>query len=442
MSEADRSRQRHWRILVSTASSFLARGFSLAVGLLTVRIVLGELGKDVYGVWAVITAAVVWSTLLDFGVLNGLVNAIAEAFGKQDRESAAALTSTAFWALTAVASLLAVASLPVVAFVDWEGLLSAGGVAPATELRWSVLAALIPFIVAIPLSVVRQVYAGYQRAYVTNVFLGLGAVVSLVLVVVVASSQPSLPWLVLASTIGPPIGALFHFGYMIAVDMPWLRPRLHLVSLPSMKRLLRSSVPLFLMQCGALLVNYSQPIVIAHLANYSVVADYSLLSRLYGMVGTVVVLATSPFFPAFREASERGERAWVRRNFTRMMAVRMLAAGGLALAVLIGGNAILALWLGSEIAQFPALVWLAFAATLLASAWGTGFSDLLTIMDRLWLQVAFVMASGIITVVLTIVLVPGLGVLGAMLAFGFTAITVWSWVGPMLVKPILAKDPQ
>ena len=49
--------------------------------------------------------------------------------------------------------------------------------------------------------------------------------------------------------------------------------------------------------------------------SYSVVADYSLLVRLYGLLGSVIVMSTSSFFPAFREAYERGDRNWVRKNF-------------------------------------------------------------------------------------------------------------------------------
>lgn len=434
----DRSRERHRRILLSTASSFLARGFSLALALLTVRIVLDGLGKDVYGVWAVITAAVIWSTLLDFGVLNGLVNAIAEAFGRQDRDATISLTATAFYSLASLAVVLAVIAGIVVPNIRWEEVLSGQGVASERDLRWSVLAAVGPLIVGIPLSVVRQVYAAYQRAYVTNIFTGLGALTSLGAVIAAGALSPSLPLLVLASTIGQPFGALLHLGYMLTVDIPWLRPQLRHVSPRSMNRLLESSVPIFLIQCGALLVNFSQPLLLAHLAGYTVVADFTLLSRLYGLVGSVVVLATAPFFPAFREAYERGERIWVRRNFTRMMAVRLVAAGALALAVVFAGNRILSLWLGADVAQFPTGVWLVFAATLVASAWGTGFSELLTIMDRLWIQVGFVLLNGVLTVMLTVVLVPSFGVLGALLAFGFTAVMLWSWLGPILSKPILA----
>ncbi len=427
---------------MSTASGFLARGFSLGVSLLTIRIVFGELGKEAYGIWAVITTAVVWSTLFDFGVLNGLVNAIAEAFGKQDEDASIGLTSTAFYALALLALFLVLLSLLTVPYVPWDVLLSSGSLVPRNELQWAVLAALGPFIAGIPLGVVRQVYAGYQRAYVSNVFTGLGAVLSLAAVLAAAAYRPTLAWLVLASAIGPPVAGLLNLLYMRVIDMPWLTLRLRRVSRDSMRRLLRSSVPLFLLQSAALLVNYSQPIVLAHLVSYALVAEYSLLFRLYVMVGTVVVLATSSFFPAFREAFERGERGWVRENFLRMLMLRLLIACGLAVSMIVGGNDILAVWLGRDVASFPTEVWLAFAAILVFSSWGTAFADLLTIMDRLWLQVAFALLNGVLTVVLTVVLAPRLGVLGAMLAFGFTAITVWSWVGPVLSRSILARGPR
>jgi O-antigen/teichoic acid export membrane protein len=209
----------------------------------------------------------------------------------------------------------------------------------------------------------------------------------------------------------------------------------------SLRRLLRSSTPLFLFQLGALLVNYSQPFILARVTNYELVADYSLLQRLYTLAGTVFVLSTSSFFPAFREAFEKGDRQWVRRNFFRMLRLRLALAGILGLLLAGAGNIILRGWLGKDAASFAASAWIVLAVLLLVSAWGTAFSDLLTVMDRIWVQVAVVLVNGAGTVLLTFWLAPRIGILGALLANGFIPLLVWSWLGPLRSRAILAQRP-
>jgi len=285
-----RSLERHRKILLNTSSNFLARGFSLAVSLLVIRLVLAQLGKPEYGIWVAITAFLMWSTLLDFGILNSLVNAVSEAYGKDDRETIAKHVSTGFISLILVAIALTVASVILLGQVNWSALFSSSGVVSEQRLRWSVAAAIMPFIVGIPFSVVRQTYMGLQKTFISNAFLVLSALLTVAAVMVAIACGASLPWLVLASGIGAPIAALLNLGYLVKFDMPWLMPRLDRFSMDSLRRLLKSSTPLFLFQIGALLVNYSQPFILAHVTSYSLVADYSLLFRLYTLAGTIFVL--------------------------------------------------------------------------------------------------------------------------------------------------------
>ncbi len=434
-----RSLERHRKILLSTTTNFLARGFSLLVNLLVIRLVLARLGKEEYGVWVAITAFLMWSTLLDFGILNSLVNAVAEAFGKDDRETIVRHVSTGFFSLLAVAVALSLATVALIGHVNWSALFSSSALVSERRLRWSVAAAVVPFIVGIPASVVRQVYAGLQKTYVSNIFIVLSSVMTLAAVWTAIACGASLEWLVLAAGVGVPIAALLNLWYLVKMDMPWLKPKLERFSMSSLRRLFRSSAPLFLFQLGALLVNYSQPFILAHVTNYSVVADYSLLFRLYALAGTVFVLSTSSFFPAFREAFEKGDRGWVRRNFSRLLGLRIVLSCSLGFLLVVAGNAVLKVWLGKDAVRFPAPVWLVIAFILVVSAWGTAFSDLLTVMDRIWIQVAVVLLNGAATVGLTIWLAPRIGILGALLANGFVPLLVWSWAGPCISRSLIGS---
>jgi O-antigen/teichoic acid export membrane protein len=435
---AGRSRERYRRIALTTASGFATRIVAMAVNLVTVPIALGYLGRAQYGLWAAVTSFTTWVVLFDLGIVNGLVNAIAQANGADDREGARRAVSTAFALLVGIAAALGLAAAIALPLIDWAALFAARGAVDATTVRWAVAAAVIPVIVALPLSIVRQIYAGYQRAYVGNLFSLLGSAGTLAGTLLAARLDAGLPALVAVVACSTTIAGVLNMAYLFRVQMPWLRPRWSLASRESALRLLRVSVPLFLFQAGALLVSETQLIILAHRAGLALAGDYSLVLRLYVLIGSVIVLSTSAFVPAFREAAERGEHAWLRRGFTRMLVARMAMAGIAAGTVLLAGNLLLRLWLGRAAVQFDLSVWALLAVLVLAAPWATAFSDLLTIMDRVWAQVGLVLANGAATAYLTYLLAPAYGVAGALAAMTCVTAVISSWLLPVLTRPLLA----
>jgi len=129
----------------------------------------------------------------------------------------------------------------------------------------------------------------------------------------------------------------------------------------------------------------------------------------------------------------------VRKNFFRLLGLRLVLSCTLGFLLALAGNAVLKIWLGKNAVSFLWPVWAVLAFILVVSSWGTAFSDLLTVMDRIWIQVAVVLINGAATVGLTVWLAPRLGVLGALAANGFVPLLIWSWVGPFISKSILGS---
>ena len=195
-----------------------------------------------------------------------------------------------------------------------------------------------------------------------------------------------------------------------------------------------TSVPLFLFQIGGLLVNNSQLLILAHRSGLTVVTEYSVITRLYMVVASFIVLGTASFAPTFREAFERGDVAWLRRSFRRMVALRMALALGAATVIAFAGDWVLRLWLRDTAIQFGADVWVALAALMLAATWASAYSELLTVLDHIWVQVGIVVANGLVTAALTFVLAPRYGVGGALLAVGCVSVTLTSWLLPIIAR--------
>jgi O-antigen/teichoic acid export membrane protein len=430
-SEEGRSLERYRRIVLSTGASIAGTGVSTLVGLVLVPLLLGYLGRDVYGLWATLLTLVPWVSLLDLGFVAGLVVAISEANGRDDRRGAQAYFSTAFLALTAVSLLSTVVVVAGLAAAPWDSLLPV----PPGLTRGSVaaVAAVVAAftLASLPLALVPQVLAGYQASYVSTAFSALGSLLSLALVYSVTRLHGSLLAIVAASSTAGLLATLGSLAYLLRRS-PWMRPERALVSRAALRRLFATAFPLYLFQLGSLLVNQTQRPILAARAGLSVVTDYDLLLRVYGFAITLITVSSASVAPSLREAYERGEVGWMRRAFWHLVRVRLSAAAAFCVLLLLAGNLLLRLWLRRPDFQYGIGTWLVLCVLLLASIWASSFLELMTILDRIWPQVAVVLAQGAATVLLTWWLCRRLGVQGGLLAITVPALAFSAWMLPVI----------
>src|SRR5262245_368447 len=89
LAPALRSRERYRRIGLTAAASVWATSISIATGLISVPLALHYLGSQRYGLFVTILAVSALLGFANLGLSGGLVNAVSEALGENDRETAA-----------------------------------------------------------------------------------------------------------------------------------------------------------------------------------------------------------------------------------------------------------------------------------------------------------------------------------------------------------------
>jgi O-antigen/teichoic acid export membrane protein len=382
------------------------------------------LGKEQYGLWVAVNSLAPWVSLFDMGLVAGLVIALSEAHGRDDHPAARGYFSTAFFALLAVSAVLLVVLSILVPWASWAGLFDVPPAIPASTTRAGVAVALGFAILMLPLGVVPQACAAYQKSYGWTAFTALAAMLSLAFLLV--ATRLELSFAVVVGTAGGAglLAALAGASYFLSRQFPWLRPAPSQISLRSLRRLLASAVPMYMLQIGGLLVNQSQRPVLANRAGLATVAEYDLLMRLFVVSTTVITVGTGSFIPTFREAHERGDVDWMRRTFWRLVAIRLTLAGLICLAFLLFGNPVLRIWLRRADFRFDVWVWLTLCILVMVSAWVSSFLELMTILDRIWPLVRVVLLQGLLTVGLTWVLAPRGGILGAVVSIALPAVVV------------------
>jgi O-antigen/teichoic acid export membrane protein len=431
--EEGRSSERYRRILLTTATSLVVRCLSAVIGFVSVPLTLTYLGKTQYGFWSLISTAVTWFSLLGFNITGGLRNALAEAHGREDFEAASAYVTTATAVLVGLATVLSLLVVAIGPFLNWSAILGVSSEIPRSLAQQATVVGFVLFLLALPAAIPSTVFAALQRQYVSNLIGLAGTIISLVSLVVAIRMKVSISGLLVALNIGTFVSAFGTQLYLRRVE-PGLRLSLKRVSRPAFRRIAKTSVPMIAYQVGALMVNETQQIIIARRIDLSTVTSYSIIIRIVVLVSSVVNLSTAGFLPAFREAKERGDLAWMRRALSRMTFARVALAATAGTVLVLFGNALVRLWLRRDDLVFARSTWIVVLVGVTSSTWVTSFVDFMSALDDLWKQVVMVLLNGVISITLSVILSRAFGLTGILVATYAVTVVLWSWIIPLVAR--------
>lgn len=404
--------QRRYRnIAHAVLTGAAGKGVNLLVLLVSVPMALGCLGVERYGIWIAMTSVLSWLSVADVGLGNGLMNLLADARGREREDLAQRYIATAFWGLAVIAATLAALTLPVVDSINWRYLLNIKDMAVAEETRTAMLVAVWCFLFALPLSIVSKVYIGYQRGAPANAWAAASSLAELAALVLVTRARGGLVALTIA-VLG--VRALVLFAnacYLFGYRRPDLAPSPRRIDVASLRAIFGVGILFFMGQMQSLLVFQSDVVIISHFLGPGSITAYSVTFRLFAYVNVPLQLASPYFLSAFGEAHARGDLAWVRLAFRRLL----LASLGWTLPLLfildIAYRLIISKWAGAEALPDHRLVLWMSGWTLLLTA-VTPMFIVLTATRNFARMVGFAYVAAVANVLLAIVLAQRFGVVG------------------------------
>lgn len=210
-----RYQERHRRILLTAASSGLAKMIAMVTVLATVPITLNYLGTERFGLWMTITSGITMLGFADLGIGNGLMNAVAEAHGKDDQVTGQQYIVSAGVILCAIAVLILVVFFLVYPYVFWPNLFNIESPLAVAESGPAVAALFVCFALNIPATVVQRVQMGLQMGLAANLWQSGGSLLTLFAVLVVTYLQGGLPWLVGAVGGAPLLILILNFVFFL-----------------------------------------------------------------------------------------------------------------------------------------------------------------------------------------------------------------------------------
>ena len=411
---ADHSHERYRKAALTGTTAALGRIVSLGTSILTVRLTFRYLGAERYGMWMTITSVVMMFVFADLGMNNGLINIVADAKGKEDAHTARQATSSAFWLLAAIAAGIALLGLVAYPHVNTSRLFNVQSPLAVQESAPALFVFFLCFVLNLPLGIVRGTQTGLQNAYINNLWNMLGSLGSLAALLIAIHLHAGLPLLVLSLS-GPPVIITILNGLeLFGRSHPELRPSMRAFSRAAASRLLHIGLMFFLLQVSVSVCIQTDNIVIAQIMGAKAVAAYAVPARLFNILISFVTMLSGSLWPAYTDALARADGPWIRRTFRHVTLAGTSITVVVAIALVLFGNRILALWVGPQM-QASTLLLVMLGLQCVNYSYLQPLSFLLNGIGQLKAQVICGITMAVLNLGLSVFFVRRYGILGAVM---------------------------
>ena len=430
--EEGRSRERHRHIAWTTVTAAAAKAAAAAAMLISVPLTLGYLGPERFGLWMAIAAVIAMLGFADFGLGNGIMNAVSHASGRNDRLEIHQSVSNGFIMLTAIGGLILLIFVAIYRLVPWPSVFNVSSEIAARESGLVVMVLVSCFIATLPLGATQKIQLGLQQGYWGNLWEAVGSVLGLLGIVVAIQLEAGLPWIALSMAGAPlvfrALNTLVFFGYQEKL----LRPRFDHFQFGVIRRLVRTGFLFFILQLAVIVGFQSDNIIIARILGVEAVAGYDVALKLSTLPAMLIGLVVVAQWPAYGEALTRGDSEWIRQTFTRTIRQSLLFAIPFALILLTWGDAIIRIWAGPEVVPSMALL-AGMSMWSVLMVLGSVIAALLNGLHVVKFQAINSLLMATANILISIYLVGRIGVVGAI--FGtisaytiFTLIPCWYYI--------------
>lgn len=349
------------RYLSSAGLSFIGRIVGLLSAVISVPISLRFYGQEQFGLWMTISGIVGFMTFADLGISAGLQNELSKCFGLSDRTRPASLIANGLFILSLAFLLvvgIALFALPYIPFESWLKLKSTNQNQPIV--LWTLQAAMISFAFGFIGGVFNATVTAYHRGFVASASAIVGKSLSLIWIIICGWTEQELPVLV-AGFIGIP-NLLNVCGLVILFfRIKWLQPSFSSVNLKTIKQMQSFGGYMLISQLSYLLFFSGPPILIASKFGASVVAEYTLVQRLFGMASMPFSIIICSLWPMYTHSLAQKDYTWIIRTFKR--SILGVGVGSLIIytTVWILKFKIIAIWSGLPLLSMSifAIAWIA-----------------------------------------------------------------------------------
>lgn len=434
LSPEDQDSNRRNRSITSAVLTSLASKLGTVIlQFVSIPIAYRELGEESFGLYATIAVSIGTIILFQIGIGPALTHGISRAVSGKDKLLEKQYFTTSWFLLSALSIAGGLIAAAVIAFVPltfFFGDKYAGHEAELLPGLWLALGIILIELIA---SHTERAREGLLQVHINNSFGAAGNVMGALAIGIGIQFFPTVEFLILAIFGTRAIARIANTIYLF-LQRPDLLPKLSLYNKPLAKEMLSDGFAFTISEsvssiielnvCGLLVARYSGPVAVGH---------FQILMQLATLLLGMIIMFTTPIWPAVVDAFTREDYPWIRRVTKKAWGLVAAYGLGVVLTLPLIGPTLLSLLFGKGL-DIGWVILLPFALHFAISAWGHANNALL-------IGVGLLRRAAVISLVETFVVLAcswigmaffGLGGLFAGMAIAITAIS--SWMFPLMLK--------
>ncbi|MGJ8725824.1 MAG: lipopolysaccharide biosynthesis protein [Roseibacillus sp.] len=436
----ENSHRRNRAITSAVFTSLASKVGTVVLQFVSIPIAYRALGEEMFGLYATIAVSIGTIILFQIGIGPALTHGISRALTAKDKLLEKQYFSTSWFLLvllTLIGGLVAALVLSFVPLTFFFGDKYAGLESKLLPGLWLALGiVLLEFI----LSHTERAREGFLQVHINNLFGAAGNILGAITIAIGIHFFQTIEFLILAIFGTRALVRIANTIYLF-IQRPDLFPKISLFEKPLAREMLSDGFAFTVSQsltgiieingCGLLVARFGGPIAVGH---------FQILMQLSTLMLGIIIMFTTPTWPAVVDAFTRRDFDWVKRVTKRLW----LLVGGYCGAVVIGlplvGSFVLPLIFGPEF-QVTWQVLLAFALYFSISSWGHTNNALL-------IGVGLVKRAAVFSLLETsILLIPAalgiyfFGLPGLFTGMAIAMVAITGWLFPlMLMNRIRSKS--
>ena len=344
---AELGQQRDRALVWAAIAALGSRVIAMIATVLTLAFAARALHVDQFGIVALLTTLAIFLGFGDFGLGTLLMTRLPAAIARGDQKGANELVTTTFNTLLRIGLVLVGGGVASAFFVPWQTVLGAHHLS-ASSIRFDMIAFWISGGWAIPSTLGSRVLAAMQRASVVYVWNAAAAVLSMVVTAVCAVEHAPVWVYVVGIAGGPTFLGTIQTVWVLGFKFPRLCPSTLHIEWRTMLATLKTGGLFAVMTVSAAVSYYIDGLVVSAVMGVAAAAVFTVAARLFSLVGGTISLAGQQMWSALSDAITRGDMAWVRSRYRRVLVISTAVNTAACVFLVVAGQELSRIWVGAK----------------------------------------------------------------------------------------------
>ncbi|MCD7999988.1 MAG: MATE family efflux transporter [Clostridiales bacterium] len=316
-------------LLYNVGGAFFVKGVAMIVSLLTLPAYIRYFGDNtVLGVWYTILSVITNVITFDLGIGNGLRNHLVVAFVKKDNWLAKQYISAAYFVNGLICLIGIVLSIAVVPNLKWNQFLNIKEEIVSTNILSTAMEIVcVGIMIQLFLKLITSVLYAMQKSAIINLINLISNTMIMVYVMFSPSETAEINIIKMSyfNVLAVNLPLLIVNVALFAGKMKKMRPSIYAFKNSYAVKIMKLGGAFFWVQIVYMLVISTNEFFITWLASPQEVVQFQIYNKLYGLIGTISLLALTPVWSIVTKAMIEQDSAWIKKLNRKLYRLAILA---------------------------------------------------------------------------------------------------------------------